>query len=58
MKSSKATVVTSVIVVILTQGNIGDFTLSNNFLFYAVLLVLSVLLVYLMLYNAETKDLI
>lgn len=58
MKSSKATIVTSVIVVLLTQGNIGDFTLSNSIPFYAILLVLSVISVYLMLYNAETKDLI
>lgn len=56
MKSSKATIITSVILVCLTQGNIGTYTLNDNVIFYAILLVLAVLSIFLILYNAETKD--
>lgn len=56
MKSSKATVIASVILVCLTQGNIGTYTLKDNIPFYAILLVLSVLSVFLIVYNAENKD--
>lgn len=56
MKSSKATIIASVILVCLTQGNIGTYTLKDNIPFYAILLVLSVLSVFLIVYNAENKD--
>lgn len=56
MKSSKAAIITAVIITCLTQGNIGEYTLANNIAFYAVLLVLSVAAVYLSVYNVETKD--
>lgn len=55
-KSSKATIVTSLILVCCTQGNIGSYTLVNNIPFYIVLLLLSVLSIFLSVYNAETKD--
>lgn len=56
MKSSKATIITSVIITCLTQGNIGEYTLANNITFYVGLLVLSVAAVYLSVHNVETKD--
>lgn len=56
MKSSKATIITSVIIICLTQGNIGEYTLANNITFYVGLLVLSVAAVYLSVHNVETKD--
>lgn len=56
MKSSKATIIASVIIVCLTQGNIGTYTLKGNVSFYAVLLALSAVCVFLTIYNAETKD--
>jgi ABC-type transport system involved in multi-copper enzyme maturation permease subunit len=56
MKSTKATIITSVILVCLTQGNIGAYTLKDNFGFYIVLLALAVVSVFLTIYNAETKD--
>lgn len=56
MKSAKATIITSVILVCLTQGNIGTYTLKDNVAFYIVLLALAVVSVFLTIYNAETKD--
>lgn len=56
MKSSKATIIASVVLVCLTQENIGTYTLKDNIAFYAILLVLSVLSVFLIIYNAENKD--
>lgn len=56
MKSTKATIITSVILVCLTQGNIGTYTLKDNVAFYIVLLALAVASVFLTIYNAETKD--
>lgn len=56
IKSTKATIITSVILVCLTQGNIGTYTLKDNVAFYIVLLALAVASVLLTIYNAETKD--
>lgn len=56
MKSSKAAIIASVLLVCLTQGNIGAYTLKDNAGFYMVLLALSLMSVLLTLYNAETKD--
>ena len=58
MRSSKATIVTAVIIVRFTQGNIGSVSLVNNIPFYGVLFVLSVVSVYLSVYNVERKDLL
>lgn len=55
-KSSKTTIVTSVILVCFTQGNIGEYTLADNMPFYMFLLALSVISIVLSIYNAETKD--
>ncbi|MCI8969537.1 MAG: ABC transporter permease [Lachnospiraceae bacterium] len=58
MKSSKATIVTAVILVLFTQGNVGTVSLVNNTPFFVVLFVLSAVSVYLSVFNAETKDLL
>lgn len=56
-KSSKTVIVTSVIIACLTQGNIGEATLSGSVPFYVLLMACAVLSVYFSVYNAETKDL-
>lgn len=56
MKSSKATIITSVILVCLTQGNIGAFTLMDNLYFYLILVGLTIASVIVLFYNIETKD--
>lgn len=58
MRSSRATIVASVIIVCLTQGKIGALTLSDSIPFYVLLLILSVLAVSLSVSKVETKDLI
>lgn len=57
MKSSKAAIVASVVIVCLTQGNIGAATLTNNISFYMILFVATTVSIYLSIYNIETKDL-
>lgn len=57
MKSSKATIVTSFLLVFLTQANIGDLSLSGNAAFPAVLTIVSILFAVLSVRTAETKDL-
>lgn len=56
MKSSKATIITGVILICLTQGNIGVYTLAGNIPFYIILLVISAVSVFLTLYKLETRD--
>lgn len=56
MKSSKATIVSSVILVCLTQGNIGAYTLVDNLAFYIILFILSIISVFLTIYNIEKVD--
>ncbi len=58
MKSSKATIVASVIIACLTQGNIGSATLVNNIPFYVILFIAAAVSIYLSVYNIETKDLL
>lgn len=55
--SSKVTIVTSFLLIFLTQANIGDITLSNYAAVPLLLTVISVLFAFLSLYRAETKDL-
>lgn len=57
-RSSRATIVASVVIVCFTQGNIGSATLANNILFYVVLLAVAAGAVYLSICNIETKDLL
>lgn len=57
MKSSKAAIVAAVIIMLLTQGNIGKATLVNNIPFYGILLFLAVWAVFLSMHGVEIKDL-
>ncbi len=56
IKSSKASIITGVIIVFFTQGNIGTYTLFDNMPFHVTLLVISAISVFLTLYKLETKD--
>lgn len=56
MKSSKAAIVASVIIVCLTQGGIGSVTLANNMTFYAILSAAAVVSVWLSVWRVETRD--
>ena len=58
MKSSKATIVTSFLLIFLTQANIGDFSMAGNAIFPAVLTIISLGFAFLSIKNAETKDLL
>ena len=57
MNSSKAAIVSSFLLVLLTQGNIGDVTLAGNIVFLVVLTGVSLLFAFLSVSRAETKDL-
>ena len=57
MKSSKAAIVAAVIIMLLTQGNIGKATLVNNIPFYGIMLFLAVWAVFLAIHGVEIKDL-
>lgn len=57
MKSSKATIITSFLLIFLTQANVGDFTLADNAVFPVVLTVLSLGFAVLSICNAEKRDL-
>ncbi len=56
MKSSKAAILASLAVIVLTQGNIGSYTFINNIPFYLFLMVLAVIAVFLCIYKIEEKD--
>lgn len=56
MKSSRAVIITSVLITCLTQGNIGALTLTNNVPFYAALLLLSFVAIFLSVHRAEVTD--
>ena len=56
MKSSKAVIITSVLLMFVTQGSIGELTLSNSGGFFAVLLLISFVCVALSLYSVEKRD--
>lgn len=58
LKSSKATIITSFLLIFLTQANIGDFTLSKNAVFPLLLTAISAVFAFLSVYRAETKDLL
>lgn len=57
MKSSKATIITSFILIFLTQANIGDFSFGKNLVLPGLLTGVSLLLAALTIWQAETKDL-
>lgn len=57
LHSSKAVLVTSFLLILLTQGNIGDFTLRNQVMFPLLLTLLSLVFAGLSVYRVEEKDL-
>lgn len=57
LKSSKATIVTSFLLIFLTQANIGDFTMAGNAVFPIILTAISLLFAALSIVNVESKDL-
>jgi len=57
MKSSKATVLSSFLLILLTEANIGDFTMANNAAFPVFLTLLSLAFAFLSICRAETNDL-
>lgn len=57
VKSSKAVVITSFLLIFLTQANIGDFTMKNNLVFPVILVLVSFVFAVLSVYNVEIKDL-
>lgn len=56
LKSSKAAIIAGVVIVCLTQGNIGSYTLMGNIPFYTVLLIISAVSVLFALSGVETRD--
>lgn len=56
MKSSKAAIVASVIIVCFTQGQIGAVSLVNNMMFYAILFAVAVASVWLSVWRVELRD--
>lgn len=57
MKSSKATIVTSFLLIFLTQANVGDFTMAGNSIFSMILTIISFCFAFLSICNVEVKDL-
>lgn len=57
MKSSRAAVISSFLLILLTQANIGDLTMAGNAVFPFILTILSLVFAFLSVYGAETRDL-
>ena len=57
LKSSKAAIVTSFLLVFLTQANVGDFTMADNAVFPLILTAVSFGFALLSIHNVENKDL-
>ena len=56
VKSSKAAIITSFLLIFLTQANVGDFTMADNAVFPLVLTAVSFGLAVLSICNVENKD--
>lgn len=57
MKSSKATIITSFLLIFFTQANIGDFSFAGSTVFPGILTVGSFVFAGLSIWNVERKDL-
>lgn len=57
MKSSKATIISSFLLILLTQANIGDFSLAGSTIFPSILMIISFMFAGLSICNVERKDL-
>lgn len=55
MKSSKATIITSFLLIFLTQANVGDFTLAGNVVIPLILTIISFGFVILSVYTQKTE---
>lgn len=58
MKSSKAAIITSFLLVFLTQANVGDFSMAKNAVFPGILTLISLIFAGLSICHSETKDLV
>lgn len=57
MKSPKATIISSFLLIILTQANVGDLTMADNAVFPVILTLISLFFAFLSVWGVETKDL-
>ncbi|NBK92745.1 ABC transporter permease [bacterium 1XD21-13] len=57
MKSSKAVIVFSFLLIVLTQANVGDFTLRDQVVFPVVLMGVSLVFAFLSVMGVEKRDL-
>ena len=57
MKSSKATIISSFLLILLTQANIGDLTMADNAVFPVILTLISLVFAFFSISGAERKDL-
>lgn len=57
LQSTKAVVVASFLLILLTQANVGDITLAGNGIFLLVLTVISFFCVFYILWRVEKQDL-
>ena len=57
-KSSKVTLISSFLLIILLNGTIGDITLANNAVFPILLVGISILCAFLFIQGAEQRDII
>ena len=57
MRSSKAVIVSSFLLIFLTQANVGDVTLRDNVVFLVVLMGVSAGFAFLSVLGGEKKDL-
>lgn len=57
-KSSKATIIASFLLIVLTQANVGGLTMTGNLIFPVLLTVISLIFACLSLYRVETRDLV
>lgn len=58
MRSSKATIICSFLLIFLTQANVGDLSMADSAVFPAVLTVISLGFAFLSVARAEKKDLV
>lgn len=58
MKSSKATIVSSFLLIFLTQATIGDFSIAGNAIVPATLIIVSFVFAFMSVYQVETKDIV
>ena len=57
MKSSTAALISSFLLILLTQANVGDLTMRNNDVFPVILTLVSLIFAFLSICQVEKKDL-